>query len=581
MSTPYRDDLVALVGIDPVLALRALRMANAPILGVKAFTGATPKALLQRLGSGVLHRMAVAPAPQMRDLDPVFTLWRHAIASAAAARKLAELECLTPGVDPDTAAFCALLHDLPRWSRVLAAATRDSARSIGPLEWSRSWQLPTPIQVAWLAAHCGTAEADAHGDLARTVIGGEALAILAGFTHEAGETIETDLLEEIDPVARETLVAAVRSEVSRIVEDAGVPPGTLESPPSGDDLCTRRSVELPSFAEGIVKMQGLGGSERYRPVLTSLVAGACRYLGADRAFFVQWVGKRQTLLIRTKYDRSAVPIGCRIVRPSPVEAAQMGKVAGLEQPAFMSREENFRCELLEHLGCDTTLIVPVLGGGGCHGLLLLDWSYSAKVDEDPELLERALAFAGVCGQTMHALHLKRLGRRSAQEARIDGLTGLLNRRAALDQLEREIQRQRRREQPMAVMMLDLDHFKDTNDKYGHLTGDRVLASVGRVMKETLRSSDVAGRYGGEEFIVVQFDTTIEEATVVAARIYKAVEEAGEELSVPITISIGLTDLRSDDSVESLLRRADQALYASKHRGRNRFSIDSIDGGDSH
>lgn len=555
--------------------MRALRSAAAPILGKSGFTGATPQKLMQKLGAGVLHRMASAPAPEIVDAEIVFTLWRHAVASAAAARRLAELEAFPNTVDPDVAAFCALLHDLPRWSTTLAEARGRSATIDGPLTWSRAWRFPDTVQVAWLAAHCNTTEADENTELVRTVIGAEALAILAGFPHANDETLELSVLDSLEASTRDQLLEDVREDVRRMTIDAGLAEGALEG--CGDSGCKtpHATKSTPAFAEGIVKLQELSGSERYRPVLTSLVAGACRYLGADRAFFTQWVGKRQTLLIRTKYDRSAEPIGNRTVRPSAFEAALMGKAAGSEEPALLRREENFRCELLDHLGCDACLVVPVLGGGACHGLLLLDWNFTMQADESRELATQALALAGVCGQTMHALHLKRLSRRSAKEAQIDALTGLLNRRAALDQLEREIQRQKRNERPMAVMMLDLDHFKSTNDNYGHLTGDRVLASVGRVLKETLRSSDVAGRYGGEEFVVVQVDTTIEEATIGAARIYKAVEEAGKELEVPITISIGLTELRSDDTVESLLRRADQALYASKHRGRNRFSIDSL------
>jgi diguanylate cyclase (GGDEF)-like protein len=172
------------------------------------------------------------------------------------------------------------------------------------------------------------------------------------------------------------------------------------------------------------------------------------------------------------------------------------------------------------------------------------------------------------------LNLKKQGQRSRKEAETDSLTGLLNRRTALSQLEREIQRIRRTRQPMVVLMLDLDHFKSMNDTYGHLTGDRILAKIGSVLKATLRGADIAARYGGEEFLVLQFDTTLEDASIVATRIYKAVEEAGRELAVPITVSIGVTDLRPDDTVESVLHRADKALYASKQRGRNRFSVDS-------
>ena len=88
-------------------------------------------------------------------------------------------------------------------------------------------------------------------------------------------------------------------------------------------------------------------------------------------------------------------------------------------------------------------------------------------------------------------------------------------------------------------------------------------------------SDIPARIGGEEFLIIQTETSTEEGSIVAARLYKAIEAAGQEMGIPITVSIGLTDLRPDDTMDSLLARVDKALYASKEYGRNRFSVDSL------
>ena len=123
-------------------------------------------------------------------------------------------------------------------------------------------------------------------------------------------------------------------------------------------------------------------------------------------------------------------------------------------------------------------------------------------------------------------------------------------------------------------MLDLDEFKQLNDTYGHLVGDQSLRMTANVLRRTLRRSDVLCRYGGEEFLVVLPATTAEDASILAARLFIEVENSGREYRLPLTVSIGLACLRdSDRTTDDLVRRADRALYASKNRGRNRFSVD--------
>ena len=124
--------------------------------------------------------------------------------------------------------------------------------------------------------------------------------------------------------------------------------------------------------------------------------------------------------------------------------------------------------------------------------------------------------------------------------------------------------------------LDLDDFKALNDKFGHLRGDAALRISANVLRRTLRKQDTVCRYGGEEFMVVLPETSVEQASIIAARIFTQVERTGLEHAMPLTVSIGLTEVDSvTDTVETILARADHALYASKARGRNRFSVDSI------
>jgi two-component system cell cycle response regulator len=128
-------------------------------------------------------------------------------------------------------------------------------------------------------------------------------------------------------------------------------------------------------------------------------------------------------------------------------------------------------------------------------------------------------------------------------------------------------------------MLDADHFKRVNDSHGHQVGDEVLRNLAGRCTKTLRSHDVLGRYGGEEFVIVFPETNLDEATVVAERLRSAIAErpvAAGELSLPVTVSIGLATSARGQTPESLLARADAALYEAKRGGRNLVRAFSAD-----
>jgi len=151
-------------------------------------------------------------------------------------------------------------------------------------------------------------------------------------------------------------------------------------------------------------------------------------------------------------------------------------------------------------------------------------------------------------------------------SRYDDLTQCLNKRAAMEALQREIARARRHGNKLSIMLIDLDNFKNINDTHGHLEGDKVLVDFSRKAKTSLRETDQLTRFGGDEFMAVLPDTGVEQASLVAERLH----EAGRE-GQPIawSVSIGMSEwLDQDDSVAALLTRADKALYKSKAFGRN-------------
>ena len=159
----------------------------------------------------------------------------------------------------------------------------------------------------------------------------------------------------------------------------------------------------------------------------------------------------------------------------------------------------------------------------------------------------------------------------------DLLTGISNRGTVMDALRNELSRQVREQKPFGVILVDIDHFKNVNDTYGHLCGDEVLQAVARRMKECMRPYDTVGRYGGEEFLIIASAAVARGTLALAERIRRVLEskpvvtQAGE---VRITASLGAamsTDARGADP-QTLLRLADKALYRAKDQGRNRAEL---------
>lgn len=161
-------------------------------------------------------------------------------------------------------------------------------------------------------------------------------------------------------------------------------------------------------------------------------------------------------------------------------------------------------------------------------------------------------------------------------AMTDALTGLFNRRQILLRLEEECERARRNEDGLSCLMLDVDHFKQVNDDFGHQKGDDVLKMIAEQLRTVLRVYDAVGRYGGEEFIALLPGADLDTANVVAERLRVAIQAmvilhtpTGPR---PTTVSLGLARWKPSDTVDTLIHRADEALYRAKAGGRNRIEV---------
>ncbi|MCK8515445.1 diguanylate cyclase [Methylonatrum kenyense] len=168
--------------------------------------------------------------------------------------------------------------------------------------------------------------------------------------------------------------------------------------------------------------------------------------------------------------------------------------------------------------------------------------------------------------------LEKAQRRLERLAVTDTMTGLFNRAKADDVLSDEIRRRERSTEPLSVVLMDVDHFKSINDRYGHHAGDRVLRELATLLLERSRQSDCLGRWGGEEFLLICPATDAAGAGVLAEALRKVVAQTAFSIDHPITLSFGVAEYRLSDTPEQLVDRADQAMYRAKRNGRNRVEL---------
>lgn len=160
-------------------------------------------------------------------------------------------------------------------------------------------------------------------------------------------------------------------------------------------------------------------------------------------------------------------------------------------------------------------------------------------------------------------------------ATLDGLTEIYNRRYFFELAEIELRRTRRYQKNLSLVMLDIDNFKRVNDEFGHSYGDKVLQKISQCMREEMRDLDLVGRYGGEEFIILLPETSLEDALEAAERLRKAIEgnsEINPQGQSIVTVSLGVAGLEGDTrTFDDLIQQADKALYRAKQAGKNQVS----------
>jgi two-component system cell cycle response regulator len=164
---------------------------------------------------------------------------------------------------------------------------------------------------------------------------------------------------------------------------------------------------------------------------------------------------------------------------------------------------------------------------------------------------------------------------SQRLATTDSLTTLMNRHAFLSMMQVEVARSVRYQMPLSILLLDVDHFKSINDSYGHAAGDSVLSAIGRFLRNDMRITDSASRWGGEEFVIALKNTTTDGAQIFGERLRQGIqglEVATATRKISVTASIGIATLQPSDVIETLMERADRGMYTAKAQGRNRVVV---------
>ena len=309
--------------------------------------------------------------------------------------------------------------------------------------------------------------------------------------------------------------------------------------------------------------------------LHQLVVNTCaRAVGAEKASLAVYDKEQRALVIAATYGYPAILvrhlrfppgsgiIGSVFLAGRPLRVDDVRAQLDLLKPRLRYRTPSFLC-------------VPLLGVGGAIGVV----SVADRRDTRPfdrRDLGTMRGLAGVAALAVDRTRAIEGAEAVAREAAIDPLTGLFNRRHFLMRLDEEVERARRQGSPLTAVMLDVDNFKQLNDRLGHLGGDAVLRVVGDVLRRSVRLFDVCARFGGDEFAILMPGSSADSSAQIAERIRQDVEGSRPAIGpwsddLKVTASIGIAT-GAGATGEDLIARADQALYVAKREGKNRVRL---------
>jgi diguanylate cyclase (GGDEF)-like protein len=372
--------------------------------------------------------------------------------------------------------------------------------------------------------------------------------LLAGVADRRRDPLDTD-------EARQTL--------SRMLADAiELVAARTQRPPSDS-----ASERLHSFSRLLVST--VGSAALHRVIIDHMARAVNAEIGALAVF----IPSENALAVTATHGYPSVVV--EHVRQAPGEGV-LGRVFETGEPILERDGSATVHPRRRRYRGDSYVALPLAGPEGTIAVA----AFTDKVDRTPfndDDLAVLTAFSVPAALALTREQLRDRTRDLAHLATVDGLTGLFNRRYFESRLEEEIQRQRRQLNELALLMVDLDNFKELNDTHGHLVGDRVLREVAEILRRAVRIFDVCARYGGEEFVILMPGANAPTAMRIAERIRRQVElhfASGlrSGAPVPLTVSVGVSTAGASTSRETLIAQADSALLWAKTSGKNVVNV---------
>jgi len=310
----------------------------------------------------------------------------------------------------------------------------------------------------------------------------------------------------------------------------------------------------------------IGLEELYILIMNSCIKGT----KADGGSLFIFDEKCKELSLKTAWGLDEAII--ELIKRKANEKLQLWGEQKLPQPIVNRKEVESLSRNFEGVPeIETGMCMPLIGKGEkLIGLITLHNKRKSRhfLDEEKRL------FSTFANYSAQAIENTMLYKSTEHLSLTDGLTGLYNHRYFQEQLEVEVKRAQRYDLNLSLIMIDLDHFKEFNDSYGHLEGDSLLRKISQILKSSLRETDFVARYGGEEFAVILPETNKERASIAAERIRKTInEQTVGEGGVKMIRSLGVASYPEDACLRAdLIKKADEALYRAKREGRNRTCL---------
>jgi len=619
--------VVRIIQTDQALTLRILKIVNSPVYGLRSKVNTLPHALAM-LGSRAVNtiiqgedRYRIDPTPEREEAIDKYFFWQHALTTAV----ISEAISSNLGYDiPEEAYLAGLLHDMGKLFLEMknpgayTGVARDMVKNEDPVPvierrhfgadhaevgglLADFWNLPATLRAAIQHHHTPAEQAQTldldkrSAELAAIVTYADFIAWSQGLgsienghvplhNHPPPKIITVlrscldTVMEEVDRRLR-AVSEIFHLDAKGIHDFNSVFRQHLphdRSSPTKEEMIEEKIEGLSALNEIVREIRQLEHEDRIFPTMMRAIHGK---LGFDRVIHLRLNRANNEVIGQKRVDCTEIPADIsRFSFVLGIDEEGISRCLMTQRPVLLTRQ-GLDAKVVQALGVREAIVAPIIVNEQAQGVLIADTFLTGR----PTTPEHIGALGLVCLESGMAVENRELISKSKELqvlAEKDELTSVANRRYAVQMCNEELKRARVEKIPLSIVMVDIDHFKSFNDTYGHQAGDFVLREVAKRIQSASRKSDLIGRYGGEEFLIILPDTPLERGIIYAERLRGVIEEYGKEIKqifpdCNLTISIGVTALKhsGDRTLEDFIERVDKALYSAKERGRNRVCVD--------